>query len=400
MSDYLLRGAYSHSVVQNVDWRFYDQIKYDTSVEDPVTRHSFASYLAGTNNGTLRPPNSPCFHIKCAEIRGPRDFPIERTESKYSNGYYFSYPNGLSTSSTLDVVNAFRNGDPCLYADTSLALLRQELEKQFNDVTKEWSSLNFIADIGDITSLVKRISKYRYTDYAFGIAPTVQDANALIYNLAGARTRLNTAKAVQNLSKKVRRRVKCLPTSTCDQILRTFGFKGRFTGWISGYYKLVWPELDPFIEDLYLFLDTFGFHPDLSAVWDAVPMSWLVDWFLPTSDFFSQISDRGWLKPQLILGPIGVHLKAVGDVNWSRSVHTLPGDYQVFDGRLTIYRRTGLSTATFRSSPVQLEAPRASAHRLAILSDVFGAGHADKALAKVRQRLRLPRRPVKRGSIF
>jgi hypothetical protein len=41
-------------------------------------------------------------------------------------------------------------------------------------------------------------------------------------------------------------------------------------------------------------LDLIGFHPDLLTVWETIPLSFLVDYFLPIGDFLDKFVRGGW----------------------------------------------------------------------------------------------------------
>lgn len=60
------------------------------------------------------------------------------------------------------------------------------------------------------------------------------------------------------------------------------------------------PDFSAFDTAVRLFADELGFHPDLSTVWDAVPLSFLIDRFLPIGDFLDDLHPRGWFKPEVL----------------------------------------------------------------------------------------------------
>lgn len=46
-----------------------------------------------------------------------------------------------------------------------------------------------------------------------------------------------------------------------------------------------------------ILLDELGVHPDLNTLWDLVPGSFVLDYFLPVGDMLSNMHPRGWFKP-------------------------------------------------------------------------------------------------------
>jgi hypothetical protein len=69
----------------------------------------------------------------------------------------------------------------------------------------------------------------------------------------------------------------------------------------TGKFKcqFTWPVLDQFEEGLRLALDMIGIYPDVKALYDAIPFSWLVDWFFPIGDLIDSRVQRGWITPTI-----------------------------------------------------------------------------------------------------
>jgi hypothetical protein len=53
------------------------------------------------------------------------------------------------------------------------------------------------------------------------------------------------------------------------------------------------------MDAIAIFLDEIGFHPDLKTVWDLIPMSFVVDYFLPVGDSLDALHPRGWYNPSV-----------------------------------------------------------------------------------------------------
>ena len=52
---------------------------------------------------------------------------------------------------------------------------------------------------------------------------------------------------------------------------------------------------------LRILLDELGVHPDLSTLWDIIPLSFVVDYFLPVGDLIDKVHPRGWFNPSFRL---------------------------------------------------------------------------------------------------
>jgi len=48
-------------------------------------------------------------------------------------------------------------------------------------------------------------------------------------------------------------------------------------------------------------LDEIGLHLDLKTAWDVIPLSFVVDYFLPIGDMLEKLSPRGWFNPSFTL---------------------------------------------------------------------------------------------------
>lgn len=69
-----------------------------------------------------------------------------------------------------------------------------------------------------------------------------------------------------------------------------------------------------------IFLDELGFHPDLKTIWDLIPASFVVDYFVPISDMIESIHPRGWFNPTMsflqtrdFYWSLNVEIKAYGN---------------------------------------------------------------------------------------
>lgn len=51
-----------------------------------------------------------------------------------------------------------------------------------------------------------------------------------------------------------------------------------------------------------IFLDQIGFQPDLATAWDLIPLSFVVDYFLPIGDFLDSLRSGGWVQVMYFTG--------------------------------------------------------------------------------------------------
>jgi hypothetical protein len=68
------------------------------------------------------------------------------------------------------------------------------------------------------------------------------------------------------------------------------------------YYSYNMPDLRSFINRLAQMSDSFGIRPDPGIVWDAIPLSFVVDWFINVSEWLHENYGRDWTKIDVVLG--------------------------------------------------------------------------------------------------
>jgi hypothetical protein len=71
-----------------------------------------------------------------------------------------------------------------------------------------------------------------------------------------------------------------------SQVIGYATYRGAF------YYTP--PDMSDLFQKAFFLLDEIGFHPDLKTAWDIVPLSFVVDYFLPLGDILESIHPRGW----------------------------------------------------------------------------------------------------------
>lgn len=77
-----------------------------------------------------------------------------------------------------------------------------------------------------------------------------------------------------------------------DELPRHVWVKGSHT--MRGVIQYTPPDLSKPLNRLLRLLDAVGFHPDLKTAWDVIPLSFVVDYFLPIGDLLESLHPRGW----------------------------------------------------------------------------------------------------------
>jgi hypothetical protein len=73
-------------------------------------------------------------------------------------------------------------------------------------------------------------------------------------------------------------------------------------------YTYQFPEIDESMEQLYALLDTVGLNLNPQVVWDAIPYTFVVDWFFNVGDFLGQLRKK-WIPIQIAIKDFGVSCK-------------------------------------------------------------------------------------------
>lgn len=114
--------------------------------------------------------------------------------------------------------------------------------------------------------------------------------------------------------------------------------------------------------------DRIGFHPDLLTAWDIVPLSFVVDYFLPVGSFIESVVDRGWIKAVNFTG-WKTHLFK-GTFTLKRRVAHNRDPLAIYDcsNDVTLFNRSALNAYVLEDSPridEQLSRPRPKLTQLA-----------------------------------
>jgi hypothetical protein len=86
------------------------------------------------------------------------------------------------------------------------------------------------------------------------------------------------------------------------------------------YYYYTVPEIRGWLSRLGQFCDTFGVKIDLGVAWDAIPLTFVVDWFINVSEWLHANFSREWTTIDLVLADFAISGKVVWNKNlvWNR----------------------------------------------------------------------------------
>lgn len=232
-------------------------------------------YCSDVNNGRSR-PNSPC------AMRHGKYSPLPVPDSRFSPpapSYLYAPPSQVA----LSIENLFADH---MKQFNNAALM--QINEVRAAVAGRFSTLNFAYELREMDGLVKSFLERnaRYITYAFGIVPAVADMVQLWNDIDSRLASLNS---------KLEALKRPIPLNWGYSNYQTFErdisyalgnghhetVDARCKSRVVGSIILDVPYFARANPQMYQFLDQLSIDISLGAVWEAVPFSWLVDWFLP-----------------------------------------------------------------------------------------------------------------------
>lgn len=199
----------------------------------------------------------------------------------------------------------------------------------------EVSLLNFIAELGEIRQLFSLVSPSRlkkvwegrrfdkevsggYLAYSFGIKPLISDVTAIAAYSQNLQKRLEWL--MENKGKTVSLDFrKTLETQATPKFAMPSDYTGVAYQWVSysAYYhafcrwRVQYNPVAQALEKLKYFNRYYGTSKLLSAAWEAIPYSFIVDWVSNLGGLFGQLELPSALKAGIT--GIGYAVKEVGE---------------------------------------------------------------------------------------
>lgn len=217
-------------------------------------------------------------------------------------GWYFEYYGGHSTavdahsSAVASAIAAF--GVP-----TGMSVLNGSAQSYVNDAFNRAqpdlttvSLPNFLLELGDIkslfelwksnVSLAKNLAGARL-NYSFGWKPTIGDVAAMLDAVRSFKDKLqHFRESLNSITNKDYLMSKVAANKTGSSYNSTTHGRTDWTGSLSGTVKvhlkfkyLEIPEMSNTELELRGLLDTLGFELNPRIIWDALPFTFVIDWF-------------------------------------------------------------------------------------------------------------------------
>lgn len=189
---------------------------------------------------------------------------------------------------------------------------------------------NFLAEIGELKGLAKWWSRgdgfranFRNNSlqYSFGLIPTISDVRTCYEGLKTLLPRMAALKEgagqrhVRHYSEELsvdQRKDRVVPGGITGYVADRYTGDAKYTATIEYTYQF--PNADKTDTLFRGFLDSIGMQLDAYTVWEAIPYSFVVDWFFNVGEFLKQSRQR-WIDIEIDVLHFGISRKIKGEVH-------------------------------------------------------------------------------------
>lgn len=208
--------------------------------------------------------------------------------------------------------------------------------------SSEFGIIQFFAELDDTLAMFtkKFFRELSYGSLTWGVMPFVRDIQSIMDMIRNLNANLSNHPYEDELSGSFSQACPCGQAGE--------SFEGEFTVRLTGSVNY------QFADDILILYDRLGFHPDIGTAWDLVPLSFVVDWFLPVGDLLDRLYDRGWITSALFTGWRTLSVKYIyGATGTTYGVKPFE-PYEIF---MRDYLQSSLITAYEAAKPIQLKRP-------------------------------------------
>lgn len=198
-------------------------------------------------------------------------------------------------------------------------------------MTSGFSLTNFLLELRDVRKLFKLWERHQsliknaangHLNYSFGWAPLLRDLKSMFRGMAEFDLRFAGFLDRSGLQQKRYYSASVEPTSYDTPLTQAYWSAPhklkhevrcslrRFGAKLTYNYEL--PPLSMNAMRTRALLDTLGLNLKPSQIWEAIPFSFVVDWFIKVGGFLQSIEEMDWLNPVLRVESMLYSLKEVG----------------------------------------------------------------------------------------
>jgi hypothetical protein len=196
---------------------------------------------------------------------------------------------------------------------SELNFIQRSIQTMSPSMETGFSLPNFLWEFGEIKSLGKwwdrgkgvfRNLSNGTLNYNFGLKPFISDVRSLAEGLRTLQSRLRSLKSQAGTLCRRHYRETCDVSTEIPEVGGTHIWRNRAS--ISAQvvrnatmsYTYQFPNLDALDSAIYGFLDSIGMQLSAATVWEAIPYSFVVDWFFNVGDFLKQF-EKSWIDIEI-----------------------------------------------------------------------------------------------------
>lgn len=170
------------------------------------------------------------------------------------------------------------------------------------------SLTNFLLELGDIKSMTRLWDRSKgffkniasgHLNWSFGYKPFISDLTKLYDGLVTWQARLDKFQRQQGLTLVRHYKEELACPEPRNDACKVF-WKTKPTYRATCKYSYTLPEMSIEQQRLRGLLDTIGLQLNAAVVWEAIPYSFVVDWFVDVGGFLDQFS-HDWLSPKVTI---------------------------------------------------------------------------------------------------
>lgn len=207
--------------------------------------------------------------------------------TKRASGYVGT--TSTHTNYTKDWCDEYFHYEPC--ADIISNIFTDQLETLEFQANNDFQLLNLLGELDDTIAMftVKFWKELSYGAFNWGILPFVSDLKSLYRSLDD----IFGGKIFDNIDELNRKKRSTYNVSYVKNYKHySYKFDGKLR--LTGDFSVTLPPSQHL--EILLLADELGVHPDIRTIWDLIPLSFVVDYFLPVGDILESLHPRGWAK--------------------------------------------------------------------------------------------------------
>ena len=181
----------------------------------------------------------------------------------------------------------------------------------------DFNLFNLLFELDDVINIFsKRFwSDLSYGSVNWGLLPFYTDLKSLVNSYGDIKDGIINSDLSNNRDRSFAKR-HAYSTSGYYNTNTFYSYEGSVI--VNGRFSMQLPDLSSSELSLRIFADELGVHPDISTLWDILPFSFILDYYLPIGQLIDSIHPQGWFVPKWnFTGTVTL----MGDLSYSYGVN-------------------------------------------------------------------------------